>query len=188
MVWMTPELFAESLAAAKGGDEVAFTVLFRDVQPAVLRYLRVVAGDRADDLAGETWVQVVRGLAAFTADEPAAFRGWVLSIARHRWLDDQRSRSRRPETPVAYVPDRSDSTDVPAAVDELLSTESALSLIAQLPPDQAEVIMLRVVAGLDVGRTAELLGKQPGAVRVLAHRGLRRLERLLSNTARADRL
>jgi RNA polymerase sigma-70 factor (ECF subfamily) len=188
MIGMTPEIFAETLAAAQSGDDVAFTVLFRDVQPSVLRYLRVVAGDRADDLAGDTWVQVVRGLAGFVADEPAAFRGWVLSIARHRWLDEQRARSRRPETPVANIPDRPGAADVPAAVDELMSTESALALIAQLPPDQAEVIMLRVVAGLDVARTAELLNKQPGAVRVLAHRGLRRLERLLRTSVRADRL
>jgi RNA polymerase sigma-70 factor, ECF subfamily len=188
MTEMTPELFAETLAAAQNGDDVAFTVLFRDVQPAVLRYLRVVAGDKAEDIAGETWVQVVRGLGGFVGDEPAAFRGWVLSIARHRWLDERRARARRPETPFADVPDQPSGSDVPTAVDELMATESALTLISKLPPDQAEVIMLRVVGGLDVARTAELLGKQSGAVRVLAHRGLRRLERVLRSAEQADRL
>ena len=62
MTAMTPEIFRDSLAAAKNGDETAFTVLFRYAQPAVLRYLRVIGRDRAEDLAGETWVQVVRGL------------------------------------------------------------------------------------------------------------------------------
>jgi RNA polymerase sigma-70 factor (ECF subfamily) len=185
---MTPEIFTETLAAAKAGDEVAFTVLFREVQPAVLRYLRVVAGQRADDIAGDTWVQVVRGLAAFSAEEPAAFKGWVLSIARHRWLDDQRARARRPESATAEMPERAGDVDVPAIVDELMSTESALALISRLPRDQAEVILLRVVAGLDVARTAELVGKQPGAVRVLAHRGLRRLERLVKSADQAHRL
>jgi RNA polymerase sigma-70 factor, ECF subfamily len=37
------------------------------------------------------------------------------------------------------------------------------------------VVALRVVAGLEVGEVARIVGKQPGAVRVLAHRGLRRL-------------
>lgn len=184
---MTPEIFVETLAAAQRGDEVAFTVLFRDLQPAVLRYLRVMAGhDRAEDIASDTWLQVVRGLGGFVGDEPAAFRGWVLSIARHRWLDAQRARSRRPETPVAAIPDQPGTADVADAVEELISTESALELLAALPPDQAEVIMLRVVAGLDVARTAEIVGKQPGAVRVLAHRGLRRLERLLRDPLGAD--
>jgi RNA polymerase sigma-70 factor, ECF subfamily len=62
---------------------------------------------------------------------------------------------------------------------EGLSTRAALAVIGQLPHDQAEVVLLRVVAGLGVEQVARLLGKRPGAVRVLAHRGLRRLaERL----------
>ncbi len=62
---------------------------------------------------------------------------------------------------------------------EGLSTRAALAVIGQLPHDQAEVVLLRVVAGLDVEQVARVVGKRPGAVRVLAHRGLRRLaERL----------
>ena len=55
------------------------------------------------------------------------------------------------------------------------STRAALALIATLPADQAEAIALRVVAGLEVSRVAEIMGKRPGTVRVLTHRGLRRL-------------
>ena len=187
MTSMTPEIFRDSLAAAKAGDETAFTVLFRFVQPALLRYLRVISRDRYDDLAGETWVQVVRGLDSFQAQEPQAFRAWVLSIARHRWLDDQRARGRRPEIVTQDVPERAGGADVAAAVDEVISTESALALIARLPVDQAEVVTLRYIADLDVAATAAALGKEPGAVRVLAHRGLRRLEKLLNDRIRSER-
>jgi RNA polymerase sigma-70 factor (ECF subfamily) len=62
---------------------------------------------------------------------------------------------------------------------ENLSTDAALALIASLPRDQAEVIMLRVVAGLDATAVGVMLGKSPGAVRVTAHRGLRRLQELV---------
>jgi RNA polymerase sigma-70 factor (ECF subfamily) len=179
MAGMTPEIFRESLVAAKNGDETAFTMLFRFAQPAVLRYLRVMGRDRAEDIAGDTWVQVVRGLASFQAEEPQAFRAWVLSIARHRWLDDQRARGRRPEVIAQEVPDQPGRHDVAATVDEMMSTESALALIARLPRDQAEVVTLRYIADLDVAATAATLGKEPGAVRVLAHRGLRRLEKLI---------
>ena len=58
---------------------------------------------------------------------------------------------------------------------ERIATEQALRMIAALPHNQAEVVMLRVVAGLDVSQTAEVLGKRPGAVRIAAMRGLRRL-------------
>jgi len=179
---MPTDTFAETLAAAQQGDEGAFTTLFRETQPAVLRYLRVVAADRAEDIAAETWVQVVRGLRTFSAEEMVAFRAWVLSIARHRWLDDVRARSRRPESPVADVPEQVSGADVESAVFELMSTETALGLIARLPRDQAEVVLLRVVAGLDVARTAELVGKQPGTVRVLCHRGLKGLQRMLTTS------
>jgi RNA polymerase sigma-70 factor, ECF subfamily len=185
---MTPEIFRDSLAAAKNGDETAFTVLFRYAQPAMLRYLRVISRDRAEDLAGETWVQVVRGLGTFEATEPQAFRGWVLSIARHRWLDDQRARGRRPEVVGRELPDKPANTDVAATVDEMMSTESALALIARLPRDQAEVVTLRYIADLDVATTAATLGKETGAIRVLAHRGLKRLEKLLHDRVRTDSL
>ena len=56
------EDFAALLTAAQGGSEQAFSVLWRDANPALLRYLRVVAAEYADDVAAETWVQVVRGL------------------------------------------------------------------------------------------------------------------------------
>ena len=177
---MSEHSFPQTLAAAQHGDEFAFTQLFRATQPTLLRYLRLVARDDADDLAADTWVQVVRGLHTFSAEEPAAFRAWVLSIGRHRWLDHLRSRRRRHETSMAFVPEQPAPSDPSEFVYELMSTEAALDLIRTLPRDQAEVVMLRYVADLDVTRTAELLGKQPGAVRVLAHRGLHRLRASLS--------
>ena len=61
-----------------------------------------------------------------------------------------------------------------------IATESAIALLSKLPEQQAEVIMLRVVAGLDTEVVAEMLGKSAGNVRVAAHRGLRKLEALLS--------
>jgi RNA polymerase sigma-70 factor (ECF subfamily) len=65
---------------------------------------------------------------------------------------------------------------------ENLDTRAAIALVARLPPLQAEVIMLRVVAGLDVDAVASLVGRSSGAVRVAAHRGLRRLAALLAES------
>ena len=44
-----------------------------------------------------------------------------------------------------------------------------------LPPDQAEAVLLRVVADLSVTEVAAILGRREGTIRVLVHRGLRRL-------------
>ncbi len=169
------------LAAAQDGDEEAFTQLWLDGNAALLRYLRVIAPEAAEDIAADTWVQVIRGLPRFRGDE-AAWRAWLFTTARRRTIDKARRRSRRPEQPIQDVP----ASELPAAGDaadialEHLSTRTAIALLADLPPQQAEVILLRVVAGLDTEAVAKLVGRSPGAVRVAAHRGLRRLAQILT--------
>jgi RNA polymerase sigma-70 factor, ECF subfamily len=172
--------FARVLADAQGGSEDQFAVLWRDVNPALLRYLRVLAPQSAEDIASETWVHVVRGLPRFIGDE-AAWRAWLFTTARRRLIDQARNRKRHPAEPLdeisaAEVPSSPDSAQI--ALDNI-ATESALALLTQLPTLQAEVIMLRVVAGLDTDAVATMLGKTPGNVRVTAHRGLKKLESLL---------
>ena len=175
------EDFAELLAAAQEGSEQAFSVLWRDANPALLRYLRVVAAENAEDVAAETWVQVVRGLPRFTGDE-AAWRAWLFTTARRRLLDQARVRKRHPAEPLDDI----SAADVPRSVaaEQLamdnIATESAMALLSRLPEHQAEVIFLRVVAGLDTEVVAEMLGRSPGAIRVAAHRGLKKLAALLS--------
>jgi RNA polymerase sigma-70 factor (ECF subfamily) len=168
--------FPEQLAAAQGGDEQAFAVLWRDLQPALLRYLRVAAREAAEDLAADTWVSVIRGLGRFRGDE-RAFRAWVFTVGRHRAIDWRRQAARRPtwSVPVEQLAERAAPDDPVAQVLEGQSTRAALALLAELPPDQAEVVTLRVFGGLEVAEVAKIVGKRPGAVRVLAHRGLRRL-------------
>jgi RNA polymerase sigma-70 factor, ECF subfamily len=170
--------FDAVLAAATQGDERAFAILWRELQPALLRYLRVVAPAACEDLASETWLEVARGLGRFQGTE-AGFRSWVFTVARHRMVDWRRREARHPTTPLPEIPERPGPRDAADSALEAISTRAALVLIAELPPDQAEVVALRVVGGLDVGQVAALVGKRPGAVRVLSHRGLRRLaERL----------
>ena len=175
--------FPEVLRAAVAGDEAAFGRLWYDLQPRLLRYFMVVSPAVADDLASETWLGVVRGLDRFQGNE-TAFRAWVFTIARHEALDWRRRGARRvTELPVTGFVDQAAPDDPAVTALEGFSTRAALALVAMLPPDQAEAVTLRVVAGLDVERVAEIMGKRPGTVRVLTHRGLRRLaERLGADT------
>ncbi|WP_157953241.1 RNA polymerase sigma factor [Nocardioides allogilvus] len=176
--------FERHLASARNGDEVAFTVLFRAAQPSLLRYLESLARDRSlvEEVAGETWVSVVKGLHRFKGDE-AGWRAWVLTIGRARLHDAQRQIYRRPRSTDI---DEQALSDLPAhdnveeSVQVLLSTEIVLASVKQLPADQAEIVVLRYIAGLDVARTARIVNKSPGAVRVAAHRGLRSLAELLA--------
>ena len=159
------------------GDEEAFRTVYRALQPPLLRYLTVLVGVAdAEDVASEAWAQAFRDLDRFSGGADG-FRGWVTTIGRNRALDHLRRISRRP------VSDQSvdDLVDLPDGVDVELDTlgrvnsEAVLGLIASLPRDQAEAIMLRTVLGFDAPTSARILGKRPGAVRAAAHRGLKQL-------------
>ncbi|AEW96121.1 MULTISPECIES: RNA polymerase sigma factor [Streptomycetaceae] len=174
-----------AVADAQRGDEAAFRTVYRAVQPRLLAYARTLVGEAdAEDVASETWLQIARDLGRFSGDADR-FRGWSATIARNRALDHVRRLGRRPliggdETVLLGVAGRADTAGEAL---EALATDRAMALIAQLPQDQAEAVVLRAVVGLDAKGAAEVLGKRPGAVRTAAHRGLRRLAELLRSPA-----
>jgi len=178
--------FRGTLASAKRGDEEAFARIWRAFQPGLLRYLRVKASTVAEDLAADTWLRVMRSLPTFEGDENC-FRAWLYTTARNRVTDWYRGRDRRPEpSEIATIAVLPAPNDVEAEAAEHSSTERALGLIDQLPPDQAEAVMLRVVVGLDPASVGRMMGRTPGSVRVLCHRGLRRLEGMLREAPSAS--
>ncbi|MFE6284950.1 RNA polymerase sigma factor [Streptomyces sp. NPDC057877] len=169
-----------AVARAQDGDEAAFAVAYRIVQPGLLGYLRGLVGDDAEDVASDAWLEIARDLGRFKGDG-AGFRGWTATIARHRALDHLRRQRVRPrasalEQDVLELPGPHTTHDQAL---EALSTERALRLVRELPRDQAEAVLLRVVVGLDGPAAARVLGKRPGAVRTAAYRGLKRLARSL---------
>jgi RNA polymerase sigma-70 factor (ECF subfamily) len=170
-----------ALRAALNGDEDAFRTLYRQIQPRLLRYVGTLVGDEAEDVTAEAWSHVARDIASFDGDVDG-FRGWTAAIARDRALDRLHDREGRA---VEKAPD-GDFLELPAGdgtgktASESPSTRAALALIASLPTDQAEIIVLHIVVGLDTETVAKVLGRRPGAVRVAAHRGLRRLEQILN--------
>ena len=171
-----------ALKAAQRGDEDGFRTLYRAVQPGLLRYLRVLAPQDADDVASETWLQIARDVGKFRGNGDD-FRGWATTIARNRALDVHRRQSRRPPVDGDFdlLAELAGPDDTAYDAATALATEEALHLISQLPQDQAEAVLLRVVVGLDANRAAQILGKKPGAVRTSAYRGLNRLSEMLTD-------
>jgi RNA polymerase sigma-70 factor (ECF subfamily) len=165
-----------ALDAARRGQESGVAELWRALNPLVLRYLRVVVGQAAEDVASETWLHAAREIRAFRGDA-TGFRVWLFRVARHRALDEVRRAGRRREDPAGLFggDDRVARDDPAGEAVERFETRRALRMIAALPRDQAEAVLLRVVAGMDVAQTASVLGKRPGAVRIATMRGLRKL-------------
>lgn len=167
------------VAAAGRGDDWALATLYRELHPPLVGYLRAREPRLGEDLASETWLRVAAGVSSFEGDA-SAFRSWVFTIARCRLIDHRRQLSRR-----GYVADldalvaHSSADETEAEALDALSTDAALRTINALPYDQADVVLLRLVAGLDTPQVAAIMGKPAGTVRVLQHRALRRLAKLL---------
>ncbi|MGH4028135.1 RNA polymerase sigma factor [Actinomycetota bacterium Odt1-20B] len=172
---------ARAVARAKDGDEEAFAAVYRLVHPGLLAYVRgLVGGDEAEDVASEAWLHIVRDLSRFHGDG-AGFRAWAATVARHRALDHlRRVRSRpRADTLDEVTLELHAAQDTESEALESLATRQTLALIGELPREQREAVLLRVIVGLDGPAAARALGKRPGAVRSAAYRGLRRLARTL---------
>lgn len=164
--------FPEVLAAARAGADWAWERLYDSVAGAVRGYLAAHGAADADELAGEVLLQLVRGLPRFEGDE-AGFRSWVFLVAHHRLIDERR-RQRRDDA----LARQERTTTAPGAdadsESRLAEAEWGLRL-RRLTDDQRDVVLLRVVADLSAEEVGRILGKKPGAVRVLQHRALARL-------------
>lgn len=181
--------FVEVIAAAKLGEDWALTFLYRSIHPALLRYLYAHARGDEEDLASEVWLEVARALARFEGDADG-FRRFVFTVAHRRAIDHGRRRARRRTEPtdVVRLSDLADPADPETTVLDRMSGEQAVEHIrALLPADQAEIVLLRVVAGLSVAEVASLLGRPPAAISVVQHRALRRLARHLDSQPRRRR-
>jgi RNA polymerase sigma-70 factor (ECF subfamily) len=167
--------FADALAAARRGESSALSILYREFQPPVLRYLRAREPQLADDLASETWVVVAQKIMAFDGDR-SAFAAWLFTIARYRLADYRRTTSRRRTQTVAKVLESTRDGLTEQVVLDQLSTQEAVCVIARvLSKDQAEVIMLRVLGDLSIAQVAQVMGRDVIWVGVTQHRALKRL-------------
>ena len=172
--------FDSVLRAAQSGAPWALERLYQVFSPAVLGYVRVQGAADPEDLSNEVFLGVFQRIGAFAGDEDR-FRSWVFTIAHSRLIDDRRRTSRRPQTV-------QDATDVPverlggdAEQDALerLSSRRVQALCEELVPDQRDVLLLRLMAGLTVEAIAESLGKSEGAIKALQRRGLANLRKIL---------
>jgi RNA polymerase sigma-70 factor (ECF subfamily) len=164
------------IARASAGDAEALTELWRAHQHLLLRYFRGKGMTEPEDLASIVWLEVARGLSTFSGDRDD-FRRWLFTIATRRRIDEIRRDRRRRELDDAVLAatERPVTPGADEDADRAAALERALTMIKRLPADQAEAVLLRVVADLSVADTATIMGHTDGNVRVLVHRGLKRL-------------
>ena len=169
----------EGARAVGPADVPPLTVLYQELHPPLLRYLKAKEPRLGEDLASETWLRVADALPSFTGDA-CALRSWVFTIARCRLIDHRRRSNRRGDVIDLAALEKRPSVDDPETETlAAISADRALHTIRCLHPDQADAVFLRVVGGLETAEVALVMGRPEGTVRVLQHRGLRRLAKIL---------
>jgi len=165
---------------AARGQPAAIETLLQQIRPMVLRYCRArlasVSGHyhAADDVAQEVCIAVMTALPRYR-EMGRPFASFVFGIAAHKVADAMRSAARS-AIPTADLPDGPDPRPGPeeTAV-ACLEAERARALLARLPVNQRELLVLRLLTGLSAEETGHALGMSAGAVRVAQHRALVRL-------------
>lgn len=174
------QAFDQVLAAAKLGEDWAWTKIYTDLAGPLTGYLTLRGASDPEDETSETLLSVARNIASFEGDEEA-FRSWVFVIAHRRMIDARRKRSRRVETtPLEAAQPRGGDVEVEAL--SALSAGEVMEMLAPLTDEQREVIVLRVLADLSLEQTANVVGKRIGSVKALQRRAIATLRRHLTET------
>jgi len=166
------DAFPGVLLAAQSGASWACTNLWIDHAPAVMGFLRARGSHEPEDLTSEVFLAVFDSLDRFSGNQ-AEFRTFVFTIAYRRLVDELRRRSARGihvEWDDDADPRRSASAEHEAIGN--LADASARAVLDGLPPDQRDVMVLRIIGDLTVEQVAEIVGKRPGAVKALQRRAL----------------
>ena len=177
----TEQPFDDEVAAGvRRGDPDALSEVYRVLSGPLTAYLRSQVRDAqlAEDLATETFLKLVRGCRRLEGG-PFQIRSWLYRVAQRNVIDHLRARSRRPDEELTDLPpeELTAEGDPSVTVEGWDTLDRIRQALEQLSPDQAEVLRLRLIAGLSAPEAAIVIGKTEGAVRALQHRGVATLAR-----------
>jgi len=180
-------LTAADLVAARRREPAAVTRVYTAYVPALFRFFLAAVGDRptAEDLTGDVFRSAIEGLPRFRG-QVEALGGWLFTIAHHDLSDYRRRQARYLVQPLDDLLEEAALAGGAADPEELaldrVEGERVLAALRQLSPDQREVLLLRMAAGLTAPEVAAIVGKTTGAVKALQHRGVASLARVLGAT------
>jgi len=180
-------LTTADLAAARRREPAAVTRVYAAYASALFRFFLVAVGDRptAEDLTGDVFRSAIEGLPRFRG-QVEALGGWLFTIAHHDLSDYRRRQARYLVQPLDDLLEEAalagGAVDPAELALERVEGERVLAALRQLSPDQCEVLLLRMAAGLTTPEVAAIVGKTTGAVKALQHRGVASLARVLAAT------
>jgi RNA polymerase sigma-70 factor (ECF subfamily) len=163
------------------GDAGAFGQLYDMHVDMVYRFIYYRLGDRpqAEDLTSETFVRALRRISS-VSEQGHDIAAWLVTIARNLVLDHVKSAHYRLSVTTDEIFDSHSPEDTEATVLGAFDQRALLEAVQLLSPEQQESIVLRYFQGLSLAETAQVMGRNAGAVKALQHRALRRLYTVLT--------
>jgi RNA polymerase sigma-70 factor (ECF subfamily) len=169
------------MAGYQAGRFESFDEIYAAVAPALRRYLHRQSRDaaKADDLVQETFLQMHR--ARHTFDPAHPLMPWAMAIARHVWLMDRRTASRRPwptaDVTEMHIPVRAEASSFAERTD-------VRQALAQVAAPQREAVIQHHILGLSFKEIAARAGIAETAAKLRSSRGMAKLRSLLIGGAR----
>ena len=169
----------ELVRRSQAGDQEAFRALYERYAPQVYSFLLGYFHDSAlaEDLTQETFVRAWEALPRYK--ERGYFRAWLFRIARRLAIDADRYRKIRPQTFFEEEAFPSQAQDPGEILEQKQAFNELRVALENLKKEYREVIVLRFLLGLSVAETASVMDRSQGTVRVLQHRALRALRRVI---------
>ena len=187
---LSPDEERSLVDRARDGESEALGRLYDVYVVRLYRYCLTRVGDEteAEDLAEEIFVKVLGAIDRFEW-RPAAdgqrvpFGAWLFRIARNEVASFQRRAAARPARTELSESIRDQRRGPHELAETKLTIEEVFRAVRELPEAQRDVILLRFGSGLTVAETAAVLGKNQPNVKVLQHKGIRKLQQLLATEA-----
>lgn len=160
------------MRAAQAGDAASYRKLLGTLRPWLLSYFRRrLKGGDCEDLVQMTLLSLHEK--RHTYDPTAPFMPWIAAVARHKLIDYVRKHGRHIHVEL------DEAMGVEDGFKPELAARDVKVLLDQLPQDQARVIGLHKLQELSVEETAAATGKSVSSVKVIVHRGLKKLQALV---------
>jgi RNA polymerase sigma-70 factor, ECF subfamily len=164
------------------GDVEAFQTLYETHLDTIYRYVyyKVGNGQLAEDLTQHIFMKAWEAINRYQWRE-LPFQHWLLRLARNTVIDHYRSTKPANASLLDPIGDGVDPEEELAQSEMIQTLQEA---VRQLPDEQREVIVLRFIEQMPHADVARHLGKSAATVRVIQHRALQALRRLLEQDER----
>ncbi|MBN2585299.1 sigma-70 family RNA polymerase sigma factor [Patescibacteria group bacterium] len=184
---MTEKEIQTLISRIQAGETELFGRIFEQFSDKLFRHVAFRVKDRetAKDIVSEVFLGAWQSLPRYRHQEKAKFSTWLFSIARRILADYYRKHQRTDRGKVALediaeiLPDERALPEETASIQ--LASERVISAIQLLPLNMAEAVTLHYIDEMEYVEMAAITGKTEGNLRVLVHRGLQQLKKILNH-------